>query len=378
MAWDTVGIYRCKGRTLEWLVRWFGEIDPATGKPKRYCRSFRTKAQAEQFKAAKMHEIKQTGRRDRRPDETLKRLCDDFLRTKKANVRPSTLRLYAYSVAQLLKHFGADRAVASITVKDADLFMAAQVQRERGEVKLSDWSRLQTVNHARSIFAAALRWDLIPKNPFKEVTRPKPRPEKWHHLKADEYHRLLEAAPDLRWKAFYSLAYFSGAREGELFSLTWGQIDFEQAMLRIENRRGTPDMPPFHIKDSEPRSAPLPQHTLDILTKWQAEAPEGVPYVLLTQDRYERVLARWKRLGMVDDRWENRYMVNNVLRSMRVHARRAEIEFDGEFTIHCFRKSFGQSHADEDTTIKTLQYLMGHADEKTTLTYYHISQISRL
>ncbi|OHB65201.1 MAG: hypothetical protein A2Y77_08320 [Planctomycetes bacterium RBG_13_62_9] len=81
-------------------------------------------------------------------------------------------------------------------------------------------------------------------------------------------------------------------------------------------------------------------------------------------------MKRWKRLGMVDDRWENRFMVNNVLRDMRVHAKRAEIEFDGEFTIHCFRKSFGQNHADAGTPIKTLQYLMGHSSEKTTLTYY--------
>lgn len=370
MSKGQIGLYRARGRKKPYLVRWHGEIDPATGEAKRYCRSFRTKAQAENFKAEKMAEIKRTGRRDRRPDESLKRLCDDFLRTKKANVRPSSLRLYHYTTERLLKHFGADRSVASITVKDADLFMSEQVTRQRGEVKLSDWSRLQIVNHCRTIFGAAVRWDMIPTNPFKAISKPKPRPEKWHHLKADEYHRLLEAAPDERWKAFYALAYTSGAREGELFSLTWGQVDFEQGILRIENRKGTPDMPPFRIKDTEPRSVPIPEGTLDILTEWQAKAPEGVPYILLTQDRYERVLVRWRKLGMVDDRWENRYMVNNVLRGMRVHARRAGITFDGEFTIHCFRKSFGQNYADKGIPIKTLQFLMGHADEKTTLTFY--------
>ena len=34
MAWNQVGIYRAKGRTLEWLVRWYGEMNPDTGKPR--------------------------------------------------------------------------------------------------------------------------------------------------------------------------------------------------------------------------------------------------------------------------------------------------------------------------------------------------------
>jgi len=370
MSWNRVGIYKCNGRVLPYLVRWYGVLNPETGKPRRYSKSFRTKVEADDFKAGKQAEIKKSGWRDRPADESLKRLCEDFLRTKKANVRPSSWRLYEYTVKRLLKFFGPDRAVNSIKAKDADLFMAAQVLREDGE-KLSDWSRLQIVNHCRCIFGTAIRWDLTAQNPFKEVGKPKPRGQDWHHLQPGEYKALLDAAPDLRWKAFYALAYTSGAREGELFSLTWGDIDFERALLKIDNRKGTPHAPPFLIKDSEPRNVPLPADTLKILTEWQAEAPEGVPFILLTADRYARVLKRWKRLGMVDDRWENRFMVNNTLRDMRVHAKRAEIQFDGEFCIHTFRKSYGQNLADEGVPIKTAQYLLGHSSEKTTLQFYN-------
>jgi integrase len=370
MAWNRVGIYHCRGRKLEWLVRWYGEIDPETGTPTRYSRSFHTKAEADDFKAAKQAEFKKTGRRDRQGDETLKHLCDVFLRTKKGTVRPSSHRLYRYTVQRLLKHFGPDRRVGTIKKIDVDLFMAAQVYRQNGRTKLSDWTRLQILNHLRTILGAAVGWEWITENQARAVDRPKPRKQEWHHLRPMEYGRLLEAAPDLRWQAFYALAYTSGAREGELFSLTWGDVDFDKAMLRIRNRKGTPTLPPFVIKDAEPRNVPLPRATLKILLDWQVEAPEGVPYILLTAERYRRVLARWERLGRADDRWENRFMVNNALRDMRVHAKRAEIDFDGEFTIHCFRKSFGQNHADNGTPIKTLQYLLGHSSEKTTLEFY--------
>ena len=43
MAWTKVGLYHYANRKLPWLVRWYGEIDPKTGKPKRYGKSFRIK-----------------------------------------------------------------------------------------------------------------------------------------------------------------------------------------------------------------------------------------------------------------------------------------------------------------------------------------------
>jgi integrase len=370
MAWQKVGIYKCPKRKLPYLCRWYGDIDPESGKPKRYGKSFRTRAEAELFKSDKQQEIRKTGRRDRLSDDSLKRLCDDFLRMKRANVRPASLELYKWTVDRLLKYFGPDRAVSSIRSKDADLFMAAQEFRRDGEVKLSPWTRAQIVTNCRSLFKTALRWNMTADNPFAEVKKPKTSVRRWHHLKPAEYLRLLDAAPDLRWKCFYALAYTSGARFGELFSLTWADIDFERGEVKIENRTGSQAMPPFHIKDEEARTIALPRQTLDILTEYQTQAPEGVPYVLLTAERYARVIKHWHRLGRVESKWENRFVVNNVLRDFKVHARRAGITFDGKCTIHTLRKSFGQNLANAGVPIKTLQYLMGHSDEKTTLTFY--------
>jgi integrase len=365
-----IGIYRCKGRKLQYLVRWSGEIDPETGKIKRNSRSFKTRAEAEGFKFELQQELKRTGGRDRPADDTLGKLCADFLRVKKADVRPGSLDLYTWTTERLLKFFGPGRKVNTIRAKDADLFMAAQEYRQDGKVKLSDWTRLQIVVNCRALFKVAVRWNLTAENPFAETKKPKATVSRWHYLKPDEYLRLLDAAPDLRWKAFYALAYTSGARFGELFSLTWADIDFDAGTVKIENRAGGPTMPPFHVKDGEGRTVPLPKDTLDILAQYQAQAPEGVPYVLLTAERYGRVLDRWRKLDMVDHLWQNRFIVNNTLRDFRGHARRAEITFDGKFTIHTFRKSYGQTMANNGVSIKTLQYLMGHSEEKTTLAYY--------
>jgi integrase len=369
-GWNRVGIYHDKRRTLPYLVRWYGQIDLDTGKPRRYSKSFRTRAMAEEFKAAKTQEMKKTGRRDKTTNESLKKLIDDYMKTKRPALRPSSLRLYDYATERLLKFFGPDRQVSAINAREADLFMAAQVDSRKGRKKLSSWTRAQTLTNCRAIFRAAVRWNMMSVNPFEECDKPKLMIQKWHAMKAAEYLRLQEAAPDLRWKAFYALAYTSGLRFGELFSLTWGNIDFDRGVVKVENRAGTPTMPAFHVKDAEARIIPLPAHSIKILLEWQGQAPEGVPYILLTADRYAKIIKRWKKLGMVDDRWENRMMINNVLRSFRVHARRAGIEFDGKFSLHTFRKSYGQNQANAGVPIKTLQYLMGHSSEKTTLTFY--------
>jgi len=152
--------------------------------------------------------------------------------------------------------------------------------------------------------------------------------------------------------------------------LTWADIDFDRCELRVQNRAGTPTAPPFLLKAHERRTIPLTRHTLALMGELYAEAPEGVPHVFLTADRHRRVLQHWHKLGHVDRKWQNEYMVNNVNRDFKSHCRRAGITFDGKCSVHTLRKSCGQNWALAGVPIKTLQYLMGHSNERTTLRFY--------
>jgi integrase len=171
----------------------------------------------------------------------------------------------------------------------------------------------------------------------------KPATKRWHRVTPAEYHALLEAAPTLRWKVLYALAYTSGARIGELFSLTWNDVDFESGKLIVSSREGSSTMPPFHVKDHEARSIPLPAHTIDLLTQSQTKAPKGVPYILSDRERCELVRKKWQQLRKEGKPWLNRYMANNVLRSFKSHCKRAGIKPVGKLTIHTLRKSCGQN-----------------------------------
>ena len=124
-------------------------------------------------------------------------------------------------------------------------------------------------------------------------------------------------------------------------------------------------------KDSEARPVPLPRHTLDLLIQYQAEAPEGVPYFFLTEDRYQIVVKRWRAIKKSGKQWQNSYMANNVLRDFRVHAKQAGLKFDGTFSIHTFRKSCAKNWADR-LPANVVKYYLGHSDVKTTNQFYSI------
>jgi len=92
---------------------------------------------------------------------------------------------------------------------------------------------------------------------------------------------------------------------------------------------------------------------------------KGSPFILLTPERYRRVLARWQKSRASGDAWLNDYMVNNVVREIRRHAKWAELKLDGALTMHCFRKSCGQNWANH-LPMNVVKELMGHANISTT------------
>ena len=366
-----IGLYRDPRKTKPWVVRWFGEYDPNTGKQRRSSRSFRLKVEAEEFRAAKMQEFAQGTPRDRRQDVTLSSFCKDWLNTRKTELQPASIELYGQTIKRLKGFFGKDTNLQDITPKRAAVFVSEQKSCAKGHEgkELSEWSREQIKRHCKTIFEIAVQWSLLASNPFKLLRSKRPATKRWHRVTAKEYHRLLEVAPNLRWKVFYALAYTSGARMGELFSLSWNDIDFENGRLIIANREGTSDMPPFNIKDHEARRIPLPSHTIDLLTQLQTQGPEGVPYILLGEERCRRVKAKWQQLHKQGKPWLNRYMVNNVLREFKRHIKRAGIKPVGKLTVHTLRKSCGQNWAD-NLPMNVVKELMGHSNIATTQEFY--------
>ena len=369
-----IGLYRDpRNKGKPWAVRWFTVVDPETGKRKRFCKSFEFKRDAERFRAEKVMEFEQQGPpKATSKGKALKSFLDSWLRRREAELKPASFELYASTVTRLHDYFGKDSLLLDITPERAEDFILSQKNIAPGREgnKLSDWTREQVKRHCKKIFAAALEWGYMRTNPFGGLKSKKLTTKRWFRAKSSEYHALLEAVPGLREKVAYALFYTAGLRLHEAFALTWDWIDFENCVVVINNREGTEIVPEFNIKDHEKRRIPLPSHTIDLLTQWQTEAPEGVPFVLLTAERYERVKAKWLMIRKRGLPWRNRYLVNNVLRNFKSHVKRAGIKPVGKFTVHTLRKCAGQNWADH-LPMNVVKELMGHSNISTTAEFYN-------
>lgn len=368
-----IGIYkdpRNKGKP--WAVRWFTVIDPDSGKRRRFCKSFEFKCDAERFRAEKAVEFQQRGRPRANPEkQTLDTFRKSWLKRRRADLKPASLELYEGTMHRLLDFFGRNSSLHDITPERAEDFVLAQKNRAPGREgnQLSDWTREQVKRHCKTIFSAAVQWGYLPANPFEGLRSKRLSTKRWYRMKPEEYHALVEAAPSLREKVAYALFYTAGLRLHEAFNLTWDCLDFQKNVLLVTNRDAVADMPPFHVKDHEARRIPLPGHTIDLLTQWQAEAPEGVPFVLLTKERCDPVKRKWQDIRKAGLPWKNRYVVNNVLRNFKSHVGRAGIKPIGKFTIHTLRKCCGQNWADH-LPMNVVKELMGHSNIATTQEFY--------
>ncbi len=359
-----------------YVVRWYGEYDPANGSQRRYGKSFALKKDAERFKTAKQAEFNKGAQRDRPVDISLGEFCEKYMQRRRHEWAEKT-RLGVEDVCnRLLAYFGPKRSLSTITSDRAAAFWseARKVDPRCRGAELSKSSRNCILRYARTMFRYAVTWGDLITNPFAElklIRVGRKNRRKWHYITPAEYYRLLRAAPLLRWKVFYALAYTSGARLGELLNLTQADVNLAKGVLRIADRPGTTDVPPFHLKDHEERSVPLPRHTVKLLRGWLQKRDTRSPLLLLTPERFARVRQRWIDCQRDEKPWLNDYMTNNIIRDIRRHARWAGIELDGALTLHCFRKSCGQNWA-QHLPMNVVKELMGHADISTTAEFYTV------
>lgn len=352
-----------RNRQRPWVCRWFGEYNPATGKQRRYSKSFARKAEAEQWAAKKSVGVMQ-GEPLEETKETLEPFVDKWLRLNKS-LRPETLKLYGYTTDRLLDYFGPEFLLRKLTTDKAEVFVA-ELKPLKGE-KLSDWTKHRTLRNCKTIFESAVRWHCVAFNPFHHIKGPRLRLRPWHYVTPDEYKALLEATPTLHRKVFYALCYTGGLRFSEAVSLRWVDINFLSSEVKLDNRAATDKEPEFLLKDYERRSITLPSHTVEILENFEALSP----YVVMTKEKYERMLKKWRNYQESGRSWRWVDMFYNAGREFGRHVKNASIEVEPGKTlsIHTLRKSCIQNWANE-LPMNVTKELAGHSSISTTATYY--------
>ncbi len=162
-------------------------------------------------------------------------------------------------------------------------------------------------------------------------------------LSPEEVARLIEAAPGpgLKYKAALSIAYGAGLRASEIVNLKIGDIDSERMLIRVDQGKGRKD-----------RNVMLSPSLLELLRDyWREARPQG--WLFPGQQSVAPISTR---------------QLNRV-----VHAAAAAAEIRKRVSMHTLRHSFATHLLEENTDIRVIQVLLGHAKLDTTARYAHVA-----
>ncbi len=87
---------------------------------------------------------------------------------------------------------------------------------------------------AKVVFNAAVRLDLIHRNPFEfEVSSTTANRSRDFYITPAMAGQILEACPDAQWRLMFALWRLSGLRKMEIFHLTWEDVLWDQGKVRV-------------------------------------------------------------------------------------------------------------------------------------------------
>ena len=208
-----------------------------------------------------------------------------------------------------------------------------------------------TVNDIRSVFRGILQDafydELIDRNPFDLVRRPKKEKTKINPFSLEDVQLLIENA-DGWFKHYIITAFFTGVRTGEMLGLQWSDIDFDNNIIYIQRsiRKGLITAPKTENSIREIDMLPVVKNAL----LEQKEITGNNPYVFVNQygnfySSSEKIIRyKWKPL-----------------------IKKCDLEYR---ILYHTRHSFASIMLQQAEEIAWVSQMMGHSDIHTTLTKY--------
>ena len=339
-------------RNKVWVTRWWEPIIDSEGRSVAVRRSeilgtvaeLPTRRQAEQLLAHRMQKINGDYQSVRSTRKFVDFVRIDWEPVILPTMKYATQTSYAYFLRRhLIPAFG-------------DLPLR-ELSRERIQVllqaKLASGLAWETVHHIQcalsKILGTAVEWGYIEANPVRLTRLPRRSRARAKAVLNPQQIRLLLAALPEPSRSLVFLLILTGLRVGELLALRWRNVDFQAALLRIEETV-------YDGHFDEPKSrrgirlVPLGSLALAFLSARQAGAVEN-----------REALVFASRKGTPLDR--------HTLLSRQLKPVASELGL-GRVTWHLLRHSNATLHDSLGTPLGTLQELLGHSSSEITRQLY--------
>lgn len=319
---------------------------------------------------------------------TLNRFFDDYIETK-YELKPSTRTNYKYMYNKYVRDDFGCKDIASIKYSDVKKFYIHLI-KDCG-FKPNSMEIINTIIHP--VFTIAVRDGLIRINPATGAIADIKKSHNWEKPKR---HALTEAQQSAfieyvkgnktyyHWLTLFTVLLGTGCRVGEVIGLRWQDCDFQENIITIDHSliyrqqedgsgckfnistpktdAGTRIIPML----SEVREALLAERMKQIQIGFNQTVIDGYSGFIFS-NRYgdalnpfciNRAIARIIRDYNKDETEQAR----NELRRP---------ELLPHFSVHNLRHTFCTRFCENETNLKVIQEIMGHADISTTMDIYN-------
>lgn len=276
-------------------------------------------------------------------DMTLSQWIDEWLKAKKAELEPKTVREYRYTWRHAQPYVGRHK-LGSLT--------PLHVQRMQLAVS-EQYSRRAAVQARRLVHNAlddAMRLGLVARNVAASVKPVKYEKAEYSIWSADEVEKFLQSAQESAYYPLFYLALTSGMRPGELIALHW--VDVRGSKISVHR---TLELTTGKIKDR-----PKTRHGRRVI-----DIPEDTVSVLAEHQRYQ------SNSELVFPSSNHKPLNgSNIRRSLHTFAEKAEVK---PIRTHDLRHTYAAMAIASGMNVMRLARQLGHADPSFTLrTYGHI------
>ena len=286
------------------------------------------------------------------------------------NVKPNTLYNYQGCIENNLKPaFGAVKLDSLQPHMVQSFYNGLSLERDgRPGLSRSSVQLIHTVLHRA--LKQAVKLGYIHSNPADLCTLPRKERKEKTPIDGEAVGAFLEAIKGHRFETLYTVALFTGMREGELLGLLWDCVDFERGTIRIDKQllrmkeRGT-DHPLIlaSTKSGKARTITPAPLVMELLKKhWRQQAENRL-----------RVGRAWiNKGGVFADELGNFIPHSVVYQEFKKVS--ASIGMPSA-TFHDLRHSYAVAAIRAGDDIKTVQGNLGHATASFTLDVYgHVTE----
>ena len=297
---------------------------------------------------------------------TVQQLYDEYILAKENEVRYSSLVKIKNCISKGVLPMLSDKQIAKLTVK--------QMQEWKNETAKIGFAQATLRNYYgefRQMLNYAVKMGYIPKNPltvvgnFKESFEIKPK-DKIQYYTAEQFIAFISEAKkaaqekdtinEWSYYVFFNIAFYTGARKGEIYALKWS--DIEGNILHIRRSvaqkygKGNIETPPKN--KSSYRDLQIPTPLMEILLEQKER-----------QMQDEKFTEDYRVCGGIDCIRDSTVTNKNV-----EYANKADLP---HIRVHDFRHTHATLLVNEGINIQEIARRLGHSNvEITWNTYSHL------